>query len=234
MPGTWNDASYAQYHTQSTRTRQFGGGANGGLDDRFDLILMSQAVIDAGGMQYDDGTYIPYGNDGLHYNDSINQPPNNAVGQEIANALHYSSDHLPVMASFTFTPVVPVELISFSAAAQNGDVLLSWTTATETNNSGFEVQRKAGNTWEKISFIHGAGNSTQRNYYSYGDKQLNPDLYQYRLKQIDYDGSYHYSGVAEVKVAGPDEFSLFQNYPNPFNPSTTIKLLSSEGRKGRP
>ena len=124
MPGTWNAASYAQYHTQSTRTRQFGGGANGGLDDRFDLILMSQAVIDDGGMKYDAGSYIPYGNDGLHYNDSINQPPNNAVGQEIANALHYSSDHLPVMASFTFTPVVPVELISFSAAAQNNEVLL--------------------------------------------------------------------------------------------------------------
>ncbi len=60
-------------------------------------------------------TYIPYGNDGLHYNDSINQPPNNAVGQEIANALHYSSDHLPVIASFTFTPVPPVEVISFTS-----------------------------------------------------------------------------------------------------------------------
>ena len=69
MPGTWNSASYAPYHTQSTRTRQFGGGANGGLDDRFDMILMSQTIIDSGGIQYDAGTYIPYGNDGLHYND---------------------------------------------------------------------------------------------------------------------------------------------------------------------
>ena len=231
MPGTWNDAAYAPYHTQSTRTRQFGGGANGGLDDRFDMILMSQSVIDQGGMHYDADTYIPYGNDGMHYNDSINQPPNNAVGQEIADALHYSSDHLPVIASFTFTPVVPVELISFSAAAQDDNVLLTWSTATETNNSGFEVQRKAGNTWEKISFIHGAGNSTEKNNYSYTDKQLSPNSYQYRLKQIDYDGSYNYSGIAEASVIGANKYALYQNYPNPFNPSTTIDYyLPKEGK----
>ncbi len=104
MPGTWNNATYAPYHTQSTRTRQFGGGANGGLDDRFDMILMSQSIIDAGGIDYVADSYIPYGNDGQHYNDSINQPPNLAVGQVIANALHYSSDHLPVIVTLSFSP----------------------------------------------------------------------------------------------------------------------------------
>jgi hypothetical protein len=102
LSGTWNDAAYAPYHTQSTRTRAFGGGATGGLDDRFDMILMSQSIIDPDGISYIDNSYLSYGNDGNHYNDSINQPPNSAVGQEIANALHYSSDHLPVMASFRF------------------------------------------------------------------------------------------------------------------------------------
>ena len=77
----------------------------------------------------------------------------------------------------------------------------------------------------------GAGNSTQKNSYSYRDKQLSPDLYQYRLKQIDYDGSYNYSGTAEASVVGPNKYALYQNYPNPFNPSTTIDYyLPKEGK----
>jgi endonuclease/exonuclease/phosphatase family metal-dependent hydrolase len=108
LPGGWNSSAYAQYHTQSTRTRQFGGGASSGLDDRFDMILMSQAIIDPGRISYKSGSYTEYGNDGNHYNDSINKPPNTVVSQTIANALHYASDHLPVYASFTFeSPVQP-------------------------------------------------------------------------------------------------------------------------------
>ena len=112
------------------------------------------------------------------------------------------------------------------------NVLLTWSTATETNNSGFEVQRSAGNTWEKIKFIHGAGNSTQRNSYSYRDKQLNPDLYQYRLKQIDYDGTYHYSGVAEVKCNRPKSIQFRSELSESFQSFNNNKLLSTEGRKG--
>ena len=110
LPGTWNQAQYAPYHTQSTRTRAFGGGATGGLDDRFDMMLFSQAVIDTGGITYVTNSYTPYGNDGLHYNDSINRPPNAAVGQQIADALHYTSDHLPVFATFKFEGVTSVQL----------------------------------------------------------------------------------------------------------------------------
>lgn len=102
MPGIWNNAAYAPYHTQSTRTRSFGNGATGGLDDRFDMILYSNGVKNSGGIKFIPGTYTPYGNDGNHYNDSINQIPNNAVSQTIANALHYASDHLPVYATFEF------------------------------------------------------------------------------------------------------------------------------------
>src|SRR5690606_6111825 len=71
LSGTWNNSSYAQYHTQSPRVRQFGGGATGGLDDRFDMILLSQTVWDSGCIMYVQGSTIPYGNDGLHFNDSI-------------------------------------------------------------------------------------------------------------------------------------------------------------------
>lgn len=102
LSGTWNNSAYSIYHTQSTRLRQFGDGTPGGLDDRFDMILMSQAVMDSGGITFVPGTYYAYGNDGNHYNDSVNRPPNTAVGQLIADALHYASDHLPVVASFSF------------------------------------------------------------------------------------------------------------------------------------
>ncbi|MEO8209061.1 MAG: endonuclease/exonuclease/phosphatase family protein [bacterium] len=102
LTGTWNRNSYAPYHTQSTRVRSFGDGATGGLDDRFDMILYSNAVKNFGGIKFIPGTYTAYGNDGQHFNDSINQIPNNAVSQSIANALHYATDHLPVYAVFEF------------------------------------------------------------------------------------------------------------------------------------
>ncbi|MEO6693937.1 MAG: endonuclease/exonuclease/phosphatase family protein [Ignavibacteria bacterium] len=102
MTGIWNNINYDQYHTQSTRTRSFGDGATGGLDDRFDMILYSSGVKNNGGIKYIIGSLTPFGNDGNHFNDSINQIPNTAVSQSIANALHYASDHLPVYSNFEF------------------------------------------------------------------------------------------------------------------------------------
>lgn len=103
LSGTWNYFGYSQYHTQSTRTRSFGNGSTGGLDDRFDMIFYSTSVSQPGGIQYVPGSAVAVGNDSYHYNDSINQVPNSAVPQSIANALHYASDHLPVISVFTFT-----------------------------------------------------------------------------------------------------------------------------------
>ncbi|MBP9192370.1 MAG: T9SS type A sorting domain-containing protein [Ignavibacteria bacterium] len=108
MPGVWNNPAYAPFHTQSSRTRSFGSGATGGLDDRFDIILFSNSVYNFGDLRYVPGSLTAYGNDGNHYDDSISRPPNNAVGQSIANALHYSSDHLPVFALFKFGNIVNV------------------------------------------------------------------------------------------------------------------------------
>ena len=109
MTGTWNDPSYSEYHTQSTRTRSFGSGATGGLDDRFDMILFSSSISSPGGIEYVNGSLEAFGNDGQHYNDSINHPPNLAVGQSIADALHYASDHLPVIAELRFNNDVGVK-----------------------------------------------------------------------------------------------------------------------------
>jgi endonuclease/exonuclease/phosphatase family metal-dependent hydrolase len=116
ITGTWNNSAYAMYHTQSTRVRQFGGGATGGMDDRFDMILYSKGINDPGGITLIPGSIIAYGNDGNHYNDSINRPPNNAVPQNIANALHYAADHLPVIALLVFENIISVNNQSEVAA----------------------------------------------------------------------------------------------------------------------
>jgi len=112
LPGTWNNSAYAIYHTQSPRVRSFGGGATGGMDDRFDLILYSEAVNEPGVISVITQSLTAYGNDGNHFNDSINRPPNNAVPQYVADALHYASDHLPVYALFKFENPIGIKLIS--------------------------------------------------------------------------------------------------------------------------
>lgn len=118
--------------------------------------------------------------------------------------------------------IIPVELISFSANVFENNVRLTWQTATELNNQGFEVQRKAiGGEFTTITFMKGNGTTTQKNEYSYTDKNLDEGKYFYRLKQIDLDGTTSYSKEVEV-IVQPSEFALSQNYPNPFNPSTII------------
>ncbi|MFZ4619541.1 MAG: InlB B-repeat-containing protein [Bacteroidota bacterium] len=121
---------------------------------------------------------------------------------------------------------LPVELVSFTAALTNTMVELKWNTATEINNYGFAIERRVtGNSllaWTKIGFIEGAGTSNAPRSYSYVDNAPNGTV-AYRLKQIDRDGKFNYSGDVEVTVNNtPLVFGLSQNYPNPFNPSTTI------------
>jgi 5-hydroxyisourate hydrolase-like protein (transthyretin family) len=120
--------------------------------------------------------------------------------------------------------LLPVELTSFSAVNIKSGVMLNWTTATEINNAGFEIERKSSNyNWKKIGFVRGNGNSTLPIKYSFADNSLNTGKYQYRLKQIDFNGSYKYSKIVEVNLSDiPVNYQLNQNYPNPFNPSTTI------------
>ncbi len=129
--------------------------------------------------------------------------------------------------------IIPVELISFTAIAQSNYVELKWSTATELNNYGFEIERSSDKTkppdgkagWKRIGFREGKGTTSEPQQYSYTDNLsdvASSKLY-YRLKQIDFDGSYEYSDIVEVEIA-PAVFSLSQNYPNPFNPSTTIEF----------
>jgi len=126
---------------------------------------------------------------------------------------------------------LPVELTSFAASVEGISVTLSWETASELNNKGFDVQRSGDyTTWEKIGFVEGNGTTTEMNKYSFIDKSEKPNgTYYYRLKQIDNDGSYEYSSVVEVEVNNvPSKYALEQNYPNPFNPTTVIKYSLPE------
>jgi Secretion system C-terminal sorting domain len=117
---------------------------------------------------------------------------------------------------------LPVELTSFNANAKGHNVSLTWKTATETNNAGFEVQRKtAAADWSKVAFVDGAGSSATEHNYSYNDAVTSAEKYSYRLKQIDRDGKFEYSSEVEVLTAlAAQDYTLGANYPNPFNPST--------------
>jgi hypothetical protein len=121
--------------------------------------------------------------------------------------------------------VVPVELTSFTAVSQGNNVILNWSTATELNNFGFEVQRSiAGNEFTTVGFVNGHGTTTEAKTYRFVDANLLAGSYSYRLKQIDFNGTFAYSDEVNAEVTSPVQFELAQNYPNPFNPSTTIKF----------
>lgn len=113
LSGTWNQFAYAPFHTQSSRIRALSdSGSTGGLDDRFDMILNSKGMTEEGGIKYIPGSLKPLGNDGNHYNDSINQRPNTSVPDSIADAIYYGSDHLPVTALYKFEKTGSVTIIS--------------------------------------------------------------------------------------------------------------------------
>jgi hypothetical protein len=122
---------------------------------------------------------------------------------------------------------VPVELTSFTAAATLEGVLLNWSTATETNNQGFEIERSLNGTeFYYVTFVPGAGTTTESRQYVYTDnvEYKGGETFYYRLKQIDLNGGIEFSDIVEVEFNIPKDFVLHQNYPNPFNPATTIKF----------
>jgi hypothetical protein len=127
--------------------------------------------------------------------------------------------------NFTIEDFVPVELSAFFAITTENGVLLKWTTVTETNNSGFIIERSSNKAeFTEVAFVDGQGTTTNVTDYDYTDEISKPGKYSYRLKQIDFDGTITYSNVVESEVEGPQVFVLSQNYPNPFNPSTMISF----------
>jgi hypothetical protein len=134
--------------------------------------------------------------------------------------------------------VLPVELASFTASVNRLNAQLSWTTATEVNNYGFDIEKRAvsdkqsaANSWAKVGFVKGNGTSNVQHTYSFSENVTESGTYAYRLKQIDNSGAFKYSQEAQVTIGVvPKVFALNQNYPNPFNPTTTISFtLAQDG-----
>lgn len=201
-----------------------------------------------GAMRNDTGDSLAYGDSGVQINVS------NGYSIEISdedltatffylNSLHSSSFGDTLMGyvmhplKITVIPrrndVIPVELATFTAVQEKNVVVLSWTTATESNNYGFQIQRKNnGNpNWSTIGFIQGSGTSTKMNRYAYSDERIVLGVNFYRLGQIDSDGKINYSQEVMLNLQKPQQLDLAQNYPNPFNPNTELTFQIPQSSK---
>lgn len=132
--------------------------------------------------------------------------------------------NMQIVMSVTGDEIVPVELTSFNAFDTRGTVKLEWTTSTETNNRGFEIQKSANGTFYTIGFVKGQGTTTESHSYTFVDNSVPAGMTSYRLKQLDLNGAFVYSNVVTLNVDAPANYQLSQNYPNPFNPSTQISF----------
>ena len=156
-----------------------------------------------------------------------------------AGKLYVSDNALNRVLVFDAASALPVELISFGVTAARSAAMLEWTTATEINNAGFDVERKSMNNeqstkngWTKVGFVAGHGTTNSPQHYSYSDDVGASGTYSYLLKQIDHNGAFTYSQEVSVQAGEvPRVFALAQNYPNPFNPATTLQFtVPNDGR----
>jgi uncharacterized protein (TIGR03790 family) len=141
----------------------------------------------------------------------------------------------PKTSVYAMTAPLPIELATLNVRMLGNTAELKWSTVTETNNYGFEIQRKADGDADYKSlpgaFVPGHGTTLEPHSYSYVDVSVPPGTVSYRLKQIDLDGTFAYHGPVEVVNnsggirSGTGRASLAQNYPNPFNPTTRIEFL---------
>jgi hypothetical protein len=182
-----------------------------------------------------DASYLP-GADGavaVMAQNSVQINPGETA--EIYFAVAVGSDESSLYANIAeaenkYNTVLPVELTSFTANVVQSGVELNWTTATELNNLGFEIQRKIesqSDSWQTIAFLDGQGTINEITNYEYLDNlsSIKSDNILYRLKQIDFSGQFEYSDIIEVHFNPiPEKFILNQNYPNPFNPATKISF----------
>jgi hypothetical protein len=121
--------------------------------------------------------------------------------------------------------LLPVELAHFDATVDHRSVILVWSTLSETNNAGFSIEREIGRgQFSQVGFVEGHGTTDEIEEYTFSVGESDPGVHRFRLKQIDFDGTFEYSAVVEAAVTVPDRFLIESAYPNPFNPSTTLRF----------
>ncbi|MEM6338057.1 MAG: T9SS type A sorting domain-containing protein [Bacteroidota bacterium] len=132
--------------------------------------------------------------------------------------------------------VLPVELTAFDAVVQGTDALLTWATASETDNAGFAVERLAldvaggvvaGSEWIEVAFVEGAGTVETPQSYAFRVADLTAGTHQFRLKQVDFDGAFEYSEIVEVTVV-PEQGVFLAAYPNPVAGQGRVRLVQED------
>ncbi len=234
--GNWHDnSSFVNVHTQSTRTEQQGGGATGGLDDRFDYMFINYDMNNGSGIDFINDSVVPFGNDGNHFNQAINSGTNSAVPAYVANALHDASDHLPVFAKFKTADGTSSILDYFRV---NMDATIEWTTVDESELIGYNLYRSSTNDIDDAVQINSniiAAMNAEEAEYSFQDTAPT-GYYYYWLEIVALDGNMEmtyplYHGVVSNDEPTIPEYTNLQvepNYPNPFNPVTTISFTLAE------
>jgi hypothetical protein len=207
------------------QVQNFIGNVGFGLSGSGELVRLYNNRMDLiDSLVYDDAIPWPTAPDGNGPTLSLKNPNlDNSLGENWAASL---GNGTPGQKNDVFTDV-PVELTSFTAEVQKKNVLIKWTTASEVNNRGFFVERNIRGNWESIHFSEGKGTTVLISSYQFIDRltaKIENNLVKYRLKQVNFDGSFTYSYMIEIVFNSlPDKFQLNQNYPNPFNPSTHIE-----------
>lgn len=130
-------------------------------------------------------------------------------------------DHLAI---YDIAALLPVELTSFGADLRSEMVILNWQTSSEQNNAGFEVQHRNGGEFVQLGFVTGQGTTTESSVYSFEVDELQPGYHEFRLKQLDFDGTATFSSVVGVEIDVPGNYVVYEPYPNPFVSHTEINF----------
>jgi hypothetical protein len=217
----------ASYHTNAIKYVATTGGLTA-------PVVNGSLTALAGGGVYTYGatpTFPATGTNNNYWADVIFSPNNYVFNlTAITDAAGCTATGSPNLQTLNVTSgecgTLPVSLLSFSATPGNNSVTLRWSTSSEINNLGFEIQRSIDGSggWTTLGFVNGAGNSATTLNYSYADENLAASRYYYRLKQIDIDQRFAYSPIVSAILDGRKAFQLEQNFPNPFRNETVIRF----------
>jgi len=198
--------------------------ANAGIKTGGALRAISITDVNHGVIVGDGGAAYATVNGGVTWSAMATPTTNNLNGVWIVNnTVGWAvGDYGTVI--FNANLPLPIELLTFDGWSQGNAAMLQWKTASEVDNSYFQLERSSNNqNWQSVTTIAGQGTSPEGASYQYVDNGLTPDVYYYRLKQVNNDGSFEYVGnQVEINIGAASDFSLYQNYPNPFSGSTTI------------